>query len=140
MLVDLPMEPLDFPRDDPGPQTLLTSLATVENLNRLDWVLGQAQGYVGVASWMGSQFTTVEDAMMPVLETLKERGVMFLDARDSSRSLAAELASSIQLPRSFNNRFIDSSPSQEAIDRAMQDLEQTARQQDYAIGIACPCL
>ena len=138
VMIDLPMEPLAFPRDDPGPHTLLTSLSTVENLNRLEWVLGQAPGYVGVTTWMGSQFTTVEDAMMPVLESLKERGVLFLDSRDSSRSLASELASSIQVPRAFNNRFIDSPPSRGAIDRSMQDLELSAKQNDFAIGLARP--
>lgn len=138
VMIDLPMEPLAFPRDDPGPHTLLTSLSTVENLNRLEWVLGQAPGYVGVTTWMGSQFTTVEDAMMPVLESLKERGVLFLDSRDSSRSLASELASSIQVPRAFNNRFIDNPPSRGAIDRSMQDLELSAKQNDFAIGLARP--
>ena len=138
VMIDLPMEPLAFPRDDPGPHTLLTSLSTVENLNRLEWVLGQAPGYVGVTTWMGSQFTTVEDALMPVLESLKERGVLFLDSRDSSRSLASELASSIQVPRAFNNRFIDTPPSRGAIDRSMQDLELSAKQNDFAIGLARP--
>lgn len=138
VMIDLPLEPLDFPRDDPGPRTLLTSLPTVENLNRLEWVLGQAPGYVGVATWMGSQFTTVEDAMMPILESIKERGLLFLDARDSSRSLASELASSIQLPRVYNNSFIDAVPSRASIDRSMQGLELTSKQQDYAIGIARP--
>lgn len=137
-MIDLPLEPLDFPRDDPGPHTLLTSLSTVDNLNRLEWVLGRAPGYIGVTTWMGSQFTTVEDALMPVLEGLKERGLMFVDSRGSSRSIATELASSIQLPRAFNNRFIDATPSIAAIDRALADLEVTARQNRYAIGIAQP--
>lgn len=138
VMIDLPLEPLDFPRDDPGPQTLLTSLSTVDNLNRLEWILGRTPGYVGVTTWMGSQFTTVEDALMPVLEGLKERGLMFVDSRGSSRSIATELASSIQLPRAFNNRFIDSVPSIAAIDRALADLEVTARQNRFAVGIAQP--
>lgn len=137
-LVDLPMEPLDFPRDDPGPSTLLTSLSLVDNLNRLEWVLGRAPGYVGVTTWMGSQFTTVEDALMPILEGLKQRGLMFVDSRATSRSIATELASSIQLPRAFNNAFIDATPSIDAIDRALARLEATARQQRYAVGIARP--
>ena len=138
VLVDLPMEPLDFPRDDPGPSTLLTSLSLVDNLNRLEWVLGRAPGYVGVTTWMGSQFTTVEDALMPVLEGLRQRGVMFVDSRGSSRSIATELASSIQLPRAFNNAFIDATPSVDGVDRALAGLEATARQQRYAVGIARP--
>jgi len=136
VFMDLPLEPLDFPRDDPGPSTLLTSLSTADNLNRLEWVLGRAPGFVGVATWMGSQFTTVEDAMMPVLEGLKERGLMIVDSRGSSRSIATELASSIQLPRAFNNRFLDATPSISAIDRALADLESVAQEQRVAIGIA----
>lgn len=137
-LVDLPLEPLDFPRDDPGPSTLLTSLSLVDNLNRLEWILGRAPGYVGVTSWMGSQFSTVEDALMPILESLKQRGLMFVDSRATSRSIATELASSIQLPRAFNNTFVDSVPSIDAIDRALAGLEAIARQQRYAVGIAHP--
>jgi len=137
-LVDLPMEPLDFPRDDPGPSTLLTSLSLVDNLNRLEWVLGRAPGYVGVTTWMGSQFTTVEDALMPVLEGLKERGLMLVDSRATSRSIATELSSSIQLPRAFNNVFVDGVPSVDGIDRALAGLESIARQQRYAVGIARP--
>ena len=135
-LVDLPMEPLDFPRDDPGPSTLLTSLSLVDNLNRLEWVLGRAPGYVGVTTWMGSQFTTVEDSLMPVLQILKQRGLMFVDSRATSRSIATELASSIQLPRAFNNSFVDSTPSIDAVDRSLAGLEAIARQQRYAVGVA----
>lgn len=138
VFMDLPLEPLDFPRDDPGPSTLLTSLSTADNLNRLEWVLGRAPGYVGVATWMGSQFTTVEDAMMPVLEGLKERGLMIVDSRGSSRSIATELASSIQLPRAFNNRFLDATPSIATIDRALADLQTVAQEQRVAIGVARP--
>src|SRR3546814_2978140 len=64
VLIDLPIEPLGFPRDDPGPSTLLTSLSLLDNLNRLAWVLGQAAGYVGVTTWQGSQFTPVEAALI----------------------------------------------------------------------------
>lgn len=138
VFMDLPLEPLDFPRDDPGPSTLLTSLSTADNLNRLEWVLGRAPGFVGVATWMGSQFTTVEDAMMPVLEGLKERGLMIVDSRGSSRSIATELASSIQLPRAFNNRFLDAMPAIAAIDRALADLQTVAQDQGVAIGVARP--
>lgn len=136
VFMDLPLEPLDFPRDDPGPSTLLTNLSTADNLNRLEWVLGRAPGFVGVTTWMGSQFTTVEDAMMPVLEGLKERGLMLVDSRGSSRSIATELASSIQLPRAFNNRFLDATPSISSVDRALADLESVAQEQRVAIGIA----
>lgn len=63
---------------------------------------------------------------------------MLVDSRATSRSIATELASSIQLPRAFNNAFVDSNPSIDTIDRALAGLEATARQQRYAVGIARP--
>ena len=101
-------------------------------------MLGRAPGYVGVVTWMGSQFTTVEDALMPVLDELRQRGLLFVDSRGSSRSIATELASSIQLPRAFNNVFVDASPSAGTVDRALAGLEAMARQQRFAVGIARP--
>lgn len=135
VLLDLPMEPNGFPKNDPGPDTLLTSLSAVENLNRLEMVLGRTGGYVGVLGFAGSRFTVVEEALTPILEALAERGLMFLDSRSSSRSLAAELAASVQLPRAYNNRFLDLSPSSSDIDRQLEDLEDLARANRSAVGI-----
>jgi len=53
VLINLPMEPLDFPRSDPGPYTLLTSLDQAENVRRLEWVLSRTTGYVGVTNFHG---------------------------------------------------------------------------------------
>ena len=40
ILLNLPMEPIDYPINDPGPNTLLTALSIEQNQNRLNWVLG----------------------------------------------------------------------------------------------------
>ena len=138
VLIELPMEPIGFPRNDPGPNTLLTSLSTVENLNRLDWVLSRAAGYVGVMATQGGQFSLVEESLSPVLDALKKRGLMLVDSRASSRSLATEVAATLQLPRAFNNRFIDSTPSASEIDRRLADLEQIARTTRVAVGLGYP--
>src|SRR3546814_20475864 len=87
---------------------------------------------------MGSQFTTVEDALMPILDGLKDRGLMLVDSRASSRSIATELASSIQLPRAFNNAFVDDRPSSDSIDRTLAALEAIARQPPHALRIPPP--
>lgn len=136
--LDLPMEPVGYPRTDPGPRTLLASLDAVENLDRLDWVLSQAQGYVGVVTRLGSQFTTLEEPLLPMLEALKERGLMIVDSRDSSRSIAIELASSIQLPRVYNTSFVDDTPNGLSIDRKLAELELIAKRTGYALGVARP--
>src|SRR5262249_6472396 len=38
ILLQVPMEPFDYPDNDPGPQTLLTSLDAAQNVDRLHWL------------------------------------------------------------------------------------------------------
>jgi hypothetical protein len=44
VLLNLPMEPENYPEFDPGPKTLLTTLRPEQNLERLDWALSRATG------------------------------------------------------------------------------------------------
>ena len=57
VLLQAPMEPFDYPDNDPGPQTLLTSLTPDQNIDRLHWQMSRFQGYVGILSYMGARFT-----------------------------------------------------------------------------------
>ena len=60
VLLQVPMEPFDYPDNDPGPQTLLTSLQRRAELDRLHWLMSRFQGYVGIANYMGARFTATE--------------------------------------------------------------------------------
>ena len=42
VLIEAPMEPFDYPNNDPGPHTLLADGAAEENGRRLAWLLSQA--------------------------------------------------------------------------------------------------
>src|SRR5262249_44409782 len=46
VLLQVGMEPFDYPENDPGPQTLLASLPAEQNIDRLQWFLARFQGYV----------------------------------------------------------------------------------------------
>src|SRR3546814_11843183 len=102
VLIDLPMEPTTFPNEDPGPQALLTGLTPQENLDRLDWVLGRGSAYVGVAGSMGSRFTASRAAIEPLLQAMKQRGLLFVDRRSPEASLAAALAAELGVPHALN--------------------------------------
>jgi hypothetical protein len=138
VLLDLPMEPINFPANDPGPHTLLTSLTAEQNKVRLHWLLGRVTGYVGVVNRMGSRFTASETHVRPVLKELSKRGLLFVDSRSSLRSIAGRMATEIGLPRAINNRFIDAEASRSAIDTRLQEIEQIARTSGYAVGIGSP--
>ena len=138
VMLQLPMEPLDYPASDPGPQALLTSLDTAGNLQRLEWVLSRVAGYVGVTNYMGSKFTTSPDNLRPVLVALKGRGLLFLDSRSSQRSVAAKLAKELGMPVAVNNRFVDNEASRAAIDARLDELERIAKATGIAVGIGYP--
>ena len=53
VLLQIPMEPFDYPDNDPGPQTLLVSLKPEQNIDRLHWLMSRFQGYVGVTNLHG---------------------------------------------------------------------------------------
>ena len=89
VLLQVAMEPFDYPDNDPGPQTLLTSLSAEQNIDRLHWFMSRFQGYVGVANFMGTRFTATEQALSPVLREVAKRGLIYFDDGSSPRSLAA---------------------------------------------------
>ena len=132
----LPAEPLNYPDNDPGPHSLLTNLSETDNLKRLDWLLSQVAGYVGVVNHMGSKFTASEEGMMPILNDLNNRGMLFIDSRSTRFSMAARLARQINMPRAMNDRFIDNVISPAEIKRQLAELEKTARTFGTALGLA----
>jgi len=139
VMLDLPMEPATFPNEDPGPQGLLTTLSAEDNLDRLDWVLSRGSAYVGVAGAMGSRFTASRTAIEPVLQAVKDRGLIFLDRRTSEHSLVPELAAEMGLPSAINNRSVDErQASRVAIDARLAQVERIALTEGYAVAMAQP--
>ncbi len=138
VMLSIPMEPQDYPRNDPGPNALLTMLAPERNRERLEWSLGKAMGYVGITSTTGSKFTASPDAVTPVIEAMKARGLMVLDARATPRSVAGTLAGQAGVPRAFADRVIDRDLSRGAIDDQLRELEAIAKANGAAVGIGAP--
>lgn len=138
ILLSVPMEPFDYPRSDPGPHTLLANLSNTENLQKLNWGLRQASGYVGIATLSGSRFTTNPDKLKFVMQTLRERGLMILDAHAAPHGVVTSLAHEEHVPVATVNERIDDDLSPEAIDNALEQLEQAARLNGHAVGIVAP--
>jgi polysaccharide deacetylase 2 family uncharacterized protein YibQ len=136
VLLQLPMEPFDYPDNDPGPQTLLTTLSTEQNIDRMHWHMSRFQGYVGIANFMGARFVTSEKALEPIMQQAAKRGLIFLDDNSASRSVTAQLADAQTVPYAKSDATIDSIPTASEIDRALAGLESLARQRGAAIGIA----
>lgn len=80
-LLMLPMEPMTYPKSDPGPSTLLTSLPKAENLRRFEKNLSQFTGYIGVTPYMGSRFARVKRDFVPLLKEVERRGLFYFEPR-----------------------------------------------------------
>lgn len=136
VLLQSPMEPFDYPDNDPGPQTLLTSLTADQNIDRLHWQMSRLQGYVGIVSYMGARFTSSEPSLAPVLRETAKRGLIYVDDGASSRSVAGQLAGSHNFPFAKTDVVIDAVPTPVEIDRALARLELAAREHGSAVGLA----
>ncbi|MBI1339836.1 divergent polysaccharide deacetylase family protein [bacterium] len=135
VLLELPMEPYDYPNVDTGPQTLLTSASTGENLRRLNLLLGKATGYFGVTNYQGAKFATDERAAAPIMKSLNERGLVFVHDGAAARSSLPEAAESAGLSFAAADRIIDAEASADAIDRQLLELEALALQNGSAVGV-----
>jgi uncharacterized protein len=136
VLLQVPMEPFDYPDNDPGPQTLLTSLTADQNIDRLHWLMSRFQGYVGLINYMGARFTSSEQGLTPVLRDTAQRGLIYVDDGSSSRSVAGQLAGTQNLPFAKTDIVLDTVPTPVEIDRALARLEMKARDSGLAIGFA----
>lgn len=135
VMLDLPMEPSNYPVLKPGPQPLLTSLSNEDNLIRLQWHLGRATGIVGVTNNMGSRFTSSASAFRPILEYLDSQGLLYVDSRTSSKRVARRIASAIGLPHVSSNRFLDAEASRTAIDKRLEEVAEIAHDQGMAVAL-----
>jgi polysaccharide deacetylase 2 family uncharacterized protein YibQ len=136
VLLQVPMEPFDYPDNDPGPQTLLTSLTPQQNIDRLYWLMSRFQGYVGLAGAMGGRFTASEPSFAPVLREAAKRGLIFVDDGANPRSLAGRIAGANNLPFAKADVTIDAVPTANEIDHALGRLEMAARERSIVVGIS----
>jgi polysaccharide deacetylase 2 family uncharacterized protein YibQ len=135
IFLEVPLEPFDYPDNDPGPDTLLTGQPPRDNLNRLFKVMSRFGGYVGVINNMGARFTSSGADFGPMMEELAASGLGYLDDGSSNRSLAPQLATANRVPFNRVDRVLDANPSRGAIIGELDALVALAREKGGAIGM-----
>ena len=134
VILQAPMEPVDYPQTDPGPHTLLTRASAAQNTDNLHWLMSRFSGYVGIANFLGGKFTADPASLTPVLQEIGERGLLYLDDGTSPQSLTMTLAAQDNLPAAKADLVLDATPDE--IDAALVKLEAIARDKGLAIGMA----
>lgn len=137
IMVHVPMEPLDG-KLDTGSNTLMTVMTQEELQQKLSVNLNKFVGYVGINNHMGSKFTQDRRALQPMMKTLHENGLLFLDSRTISNSVAEKIAKEHSVPAFSRDVFLDDNPDLVAVRGQLEILEKTARKNGVAIAIGHP--
>jgi polysaccharide deacetylase 2 family uncharacterized protein YibQ len=134
VLLELPMEPFDPNADDTGPQTLLSTASTQQNIQRLEQLLSRGAGYFGVTNYQGARFATSAPASGPIVQALQRRGLVFISSGIGQRTALSVEAQRAGLPMTAADRIIDARREAEAIDEQLLNLEALALQNGGALG------
>lgn len=136
MLLQIPLEPFDYPESDPGPKTLLVGQPPRANLDKLFWLMSRFGGYFGLMNYMGARYTASAADFEPIMEETGMRGLGYFDDGSSLRSLAPQMAARNKVPFARANFELDAKPSRAAILDKLSELEVIARDKGSAIGTA----
>ncbi|WP_377294511.1 divergent polysaccharide deacetylase family protein [Rhizobium sp. SG2393] len=136
VLLQLPMEPFDYPENDPGPLTLLTTAKGGQLEADLQAALVRMGSYTGVMNYLGGKFLSDGDALETVMRDVAGRGLLFLDDGSSAQSLSGKIAGAIDMPHGFADLTLDGTLEEGAILRKLDELERIARKNGSAIGVA----
>lgn len=134
VIMQVPLEPFDFPSVNPGRHTLTVEASPDANIDNLQWVLARTTNYTGVMNYMGARFTSDSAALQPVMAELGRRGLLYLDDGTSARSVASQLAQENGVPFVAADAVIDTVQERGAILDKLDQLERTARAKGVAVG------
>ena len=97
VLMDLPMEGMPE-QGEVGHFAMSTQLSDQENIGRLMAILERSDQIMGLARAMGDVFVQDTDALYPVLATIQQAGLAYLDSEGGSETVANGLAQTLSLP------------------------------------------
>ncbi len=127
VLLETPMEPVDYPQNDPGPYTLMAADPGPETVQRLEWLMSRATGYFGLTNYLGGRFLASDAAMNVFSGALRQRGLAFIDDGSASGRGGG-------VPRASAASVIDENLDGGAIDQQLAGLEAAAQQRGRALG------
>ncbi len=138
VMLHMPMEPDDYPRNNPGEGAILAVQNEPTIRAKLEQALNNVPFVTGVNNHMGSKITANRTLMRPVLDEVRKRGLFYIDSRTKSDTIAYRLAKSMGLRAAKRDVFLDAEESYDFAIRQLAEARRVARRQGYAIVIGHP--
>ncbi|MBS0186276.1 MAG: divergent polysaccharide deacetylase family protein [Proteobacteria bacterium] len=135
VLLDVPLESLEYPQLNEGSYTLLKGALEEENLSKLAFILEKGKNEIaGIYGFMGSRICRSKKDMYPILKMLKKKGYLFLESK-TPHSCVKSLAHLLNLPYYESTQVLPYDVSDEEFKKGLQDLEKEALKDSSVIGI-----
>lgn len=134
VIVHLPMEPKDYPKEDPGQGAILVRLSGEEIGKRVEKALKSVPHARGINNHMGSRATEDKRVMGEVLRRIYSKGLYFVDSRTSSYSIAYKLAQEMGVKAAEIQVPLDNIPEEELIKKRVEEMVQVAMEQGVVLA------
>ncbi|MBN1829548.1 MAG: divergent polysaccharide deacetylase family protein [Deltaproteobacteria bacterium] len=107
VMLHLPMEPLDYPKKNPGDGALFTGMTNGDIRWQVAADLAAVPHAAGVNNHMGSRFMEDRIKVKETFGVLKDRGLFFIDSCTTSHSQGKSVADELDIPFAARDIFID---------------------------------
>jgi hypothetical protein len=131
----LPMEPENYPANNPGPGAILMSMSTDELRAAVHAAIDNIPHAVGVNNHMGSKVTANLKTMTWIMQEIKARGMAFIDSRTTIRTVAEDAAVGLGVPVNRRHVFLDNERDRAAIRRQLEEAVRRCRLEGEIIAI-----
>jgi len=138
LLLDLPMEASNYPASDPGPLGLLISTDQNGNETKIKKIMSQSFGYVGFLTPRDEIFTGNTELLKSLLQIFSTRGLAVVIGKPPPKNETLELIEKGNTASVISDTLIDEELTTSSIDARLSLLEQIAKKNGYAVGIAQP--
>ena len=138
IMLHLPMEPIEYPKIDPGPGALLIAMSPDDLIRQLSTALEAVPYIKGVNNHMGSRMTMDSNRMNQIFSVLKQRDLFFIDSRTTTETLSVQSARLFKVPFAQRDVFLDHVIDPGHVSKQIDRLIRYAQAHGEAVGIGHP--
>lgn len=135
-LIHIPMEPINYPAENPGDKAIFIQLSPGEITRRMERFINKLPGCIGANNHMGSLATADEPAMQTVMQVLRKHNLLFVDSRTTNSTVAYKTAQKNLVPAFKRDIFLDEPDLSPAnLDKKLAECNALAQSRPYVITI-----
>ncbi len=138
VMLHLPMEPEAGAHVSPGKGAVLVGMSTAEVQMIVEDDLDAVPYVRGVNNHMGSRATQDMNLMTPVMQTLADRHLYFIDSRTTPSSVALKAARQEHVPTFYRSVFLDDTESVDYTLGQLRELLRIVEREGVALAIGHP--